>query len=277
MSLVKKMSTGYVMKSNGRGRYYTSNVYHRNWPAILLTPVAIILFLLISLPAGAGTYIEQTTEIELGPEGTKTITQKFWIEGQRRRFEISPGQYPVILMDIESGMIYLLNPADSSFFEISMEESQKQAKEQIAMTAMLIPQGGDVEPTVTPKNERSKIGKWDCHLVNITMPGEPHLEADIWVSEDIKIPRELLEGLGMESIFPLPPLMAKLRSEVKKLKGYPVMMVTSMDMFGQMMKTTNTLTDYRKEEIPAERFQIPKNYMKGEMPVPPGKGGSLSP
>lgn len=58
--------------------------------------------------------------------------------------------------------------------------------------------------------------------------------------------------------------MNQIVTEMKKVKGIPVLTITSMDMMGASIKTTQELIEYKEGTAPAGHFELPKGYKKSE-------------
>jgi hypothetical protein len=65
------------------------------------------------------------------------------------------------------------------------------------------------------------------------------------------------------------------REEMDKIKGYPILTKTKMEMMGTTMESETEVTAIRKETVPADLFEIPEGYSVREvgMGMPPAGGG----
>mgnify|MGYP001036827312 CR=1 FL=1 len=96
---------------------------------------------------------------------------------------------------------------------------------------------------------------------------------EIWASEDIKMPAELLEQFAKAQLAAIPGLGARaeeLMKEIRKVKGVQVSTATKMNIMGQEMNTTMTLLEFQEKNAPASVFEIPAGYKKTKMTGPGG-------
>ena len=124
----------------------------------------------------------------------------------------------------------------------------------------------DIKVTVT--NEKKKIGKWNCRKYIQTMNmGVGKMTSEIWATKDIKMDLELYARFSAGMMAQMPGIsqnMEKILKELKKIEGVHVLTKQSMDMMGQVIKTSTTLLDFKQAKAPAKVFKLPA-YKKQDM------------
>ncbi len=149
----------------------------------------------------------------------------------------------------------------------SMEEEEMDEEEQQAAMGMM--QGmAQMKITITPTSEKKKIGNWNCQKYNqdIVMFMGP-MKGEIWATEDLKMDYDLYNKymaamMGKGGMFG--DFMNQIVSEMKKINGIPVLTITTMEMMGSSIKSTQELIEYKEGTAPAGHFEIPKGYKKTE-------------
>ncbi len=178
-------------------------------------------------------------------------------------------------LDNDKVLIFHLNHAKKTYFELSMGSNDLQD----ATSAMV----GELKVKVTPTTETKKIGNWNCkkYLQEMDMGMMPVI-SEIWASEDIKIPHyDLYEKLSTAMMTQQPGMkmpMQAMQEEMKKIKGVPVLTLTTMTMMkNTTVKSSRELLEIKEATAPAGVFDIPAGYTKQAMPQgmgerrPPGK------
>jgi hypothetical protein len=131
---------------------------------------------------------------------------------------------------------------------------------------------GDVKVKVTPTGETKQIGKWKCRKYLQEMDvGMMPTSSEIWATEDIQMPyHEFYERLSSAVMSQQPgmkPPSEAFQEETKKIKGIPVLTITSTTMMKDVtIKSSRELVEIREDKAPAGTFEIPPGYARQEMP-----------
>jgi hypothetical protein len=168
---------------------------------------------------------------------------------------------------LENGkmMIYHLKHSNKTYTPLSMDSG--------ALQELTSGMGGEMKVKITPTGESKKIGSWNCkkYLQEMDMGMMP-VNSEIWASEDIKIPyKDFYEKAAMAMMPQQPGRQMSMQEEMKKLKGVPVLTITSTTMMqNTTMKSSRELIEIKESTAPAGIFDIPAGYTKQEMPQGPG-------
>ena len=65
---------------------------------------------------------------------------------------------------------------------------------------------------------------------------------------------------------PLAKHFDKVFDEMKKIKGFPIAMTSTVNMMGTKVNHVSEATEIRKGAIPATAFQVPAGYKKKDAP-----------
>lgn len=208
----------------------------------------------------------------------KDEIQTTWITTDKIR---NDGEEGSVILRMDQRKIYFINHAKKTYAEMPMEmskmidEKMKQSMEEEGMeeedqqAAMGMMQGmAQMKITITPTSEKKKIGNWNCQKYNqelVTFMGP--MKGEIWATEDLKMDYELYNKymaamMGKGGMFG--DFMNQIVTEMKKIKGIPVLTITSMDMMGASIKSTQELIEYKEGTAPVGHFELPKGYKKSE-------------
>ncbi len=243
---------------------------------IALWSVCLVV-VLSALPAWAGFYTEHQTVVP-NPITQQTITKtvRAWHDGKKFKKE-NPLNGETIIIDLDSDMVYGVNYNAKTFWQLKSDEYQRLAT--IQLFAMGVTANPDGTITVsdnlfTPTGKTKTVEGKNAYEVNINYPPVPNVPAgqgmktSIWMSEDVKLPKEkLIDELRISLNNPKGPEYKKFFAQWRKLDGYPVQTETTLSTPKGEIKSTETLKVYRKEKIPASAFKVPKGYKKTVDPI----------
>ncbi len=160
-------------------------------------------------------------------------------------------------------VIFHVNHANKTYTELTVGSDGTQE----AVAAM----AGEMKVKVTPTSETKKIGNWNCtkYLQEMDMGMMP-VNSEVWASEDIKMPyADFYEKLSSSMMGGQPGMgvaSQAMMEEMKKIKGVPVLTITSMTMMKNMtMKSSRELLEIKEGTAPAGTFDIPSGYTKQAM------------
>ncbi len=250
---------------------------------LFLSGILYLILLMIPGIGQADIMMKQKTHTDavqiMGQtQPAKDEIQTTWISTNKIR---NDGEEGSVILRMDQGKIYFINHAKKTYAEMPMEmskmidEKMKQSMEEEGMeeedqqAAMGMMQGmGQMKITITPTSEKKKIGNWNCQKYNqelVTFMGP--MKGEIWATEDLKMDYELYNKymaamMGKGGMFG--EFMNQIVTEMKKVKGIPVLTITSMEMMGASIKTTQELIEYKEVTAPAGHFELPKGYKKSE-------------
>lgn len=245
--------------------------------------ILILVLLLIPCSSQGDVMMKQKTHTDavqiMGQtQPAKDEIQTTWISSNKIR---NDGEEGSVILRLDQGKIYFINHSKKTYAEMPMEmgkmidEKIKQSMEEEGMeeedqqAAMGMMQGmTQMKITITPTSEKKKIGNWNCQKYNqdlVTFMGP--MKGEIWATEDLKIDYDLYNKylaamMGKGGMFG--DFMNQIATEMKKIKGIPVLTITTAEMMGASIKTTQELIEYKEGTAPAGHFEIPKGYKKSE-------------
>jgi hypothetical protein len=252
-------------------------------PRSKLRAPLILSVLLMGLPGvtpaladDEGLYIE-TLNISSGLVGEtpREELSKTYVAYDKMKVVSSDPQGAEMILDPVKGTLTFLNPEAKEYYQIDakgMAQSMSQpGLEQ--MQAMMEQNKVAVEPT----EETQKINGWSCKKYRVHKTGMMEVEQEIWATEDVSVDvdryTDLMSMSGPEGLLGDSPAAKTQRDEMAKIKGYPILTTSKMQMMGSTMETKSEVKAIRKEPMPAALFEIPEGYAKKEMRSPPSEGG----
>jgi hypothetical protein len=195
------------------------------------------------------------------PPQDQTVTT--WIAKDKMRKD-QGDMSTIARLDNDKVVIFHINHPKKTYMELSMGSDDLQG--------MASAMGGDIKVKVTPTNETKKIGNWNCrkYLQDMDMGMMP-MRSEVWASEDIKIPyQDFYERVSLTMGSQQPGMgapMGAMQQEMKKIKGIPVLTVSSMTvMKDTVVKSSRELLEVKEDTAPAGIFDIPQGYTKQTLP-----------
>ena len=201
--------------------------------------------------------------------------QDIWITQDKIRSDDSKQS---VILRLDQNKMYMLNHEEKTYAELpldfgevldsqmkeAMEGEDMDAEQKESMMKMM--QGmSEMKVTIKPTGETKKIGDWNCQKYIQTMETMMGPStSEIWATEDLKMDHDLyskfmatMSGQGMFG-----NIMTDMIKEMKKIKGVPVLTVSSVNMMGASIKSTQELIEFKEGTAPAGIFDLPKGYKK---------------
>jgi hypothetical protein len=184
-----------------------------------------------------------------------------------------------MIMDPTAGTITFINHAEKEYLPINvqsvMDSMSGPAAEQMRKSI------GEMTVKVEATGETKKIGDWDTKQYRVTKTGMMNVDQEIWATEDVDLDvtryTDMMSLSGPGGMLANSPAGIAQRVEMSKIKGYPILTKTKMEMMGTTMETETEVTVIRKEAIPADIFEIPRGYGERDMSVPMAPPGGAHP
>jgi hypothetical protein len=222
------------------------------------------LFLKYEKTTGAYQIMGQTI-----PE--KKVTATTWIGADKARFD--DGEKMSAIMDGKAKTLTILDHGRKTYTIIPLDDKtslmdkaiegrasspEEAAKMKQAMQGMM--GAMKMQMTVTPTGEKKKIDKWDCarYDVNVSM-SMGNSKSEVWATEQIKIDRDRfnrVRNFGMAG----QPGFEQMQKEAEKIKGVPVLSVSTAKVMNAEVKTTEKLVEQSEKSAPAGTYDIPQGY-----------------
>jgi len=167
----------------------------------------------------------------------------------------SDSQGTSTLLRLDKNAMYMIDHARKSYVEVPLDQSPVQP-------GLSESEGMKFDIKITETNEKKKIGDWNCqkYLQVIDFGMEP-MKAEIWATEDLSIDKDLYARQASAMFGKGPaPSSEDMMKELKKIKGVHVLTVSTVDMMGTQVKTTQELIEFKESKAPEDHFEIPSSY-----------------
>ena len=205
--------------------------------------------------------------VTLGKGAPLTSTQ--YISSGRIR--TSNGESDTIF-DAGSGRIVVINHKKKEYFEFTRDEMAAamqgfEAQMQSAGPLMEKMMGGPLgEVTVKKTGASRKVAGYDCDEYTVTL-GES-LRYDVCAARNLQPPPHYFDALKSPYAVmgPVARRFEKTFDEMKKIKGFPIAMTSSIKVMMVRNDMKMEATEVRKGPIAASSFDIPAGYKKKPSP-----------
>lgn len=235
---------------------------------------------LVSGSAAADTYMKQVRHTgaysvmgQNMPE--KNETTETWIGDKAGRVNLSDGTS--MLMIFADQKVYALKHSDRTYSEmpVSMDKMMDEAmaaagpedEDDAAASEMMRNMAGammsQIKVSVRDTGEKKKIGEWNARKYEMIteMGAMGKSVSEVWASEELKVDMNAYQkARGMMQM--QQPGMEKMMKEMEKIKGVIVKSISSSQVMGAEVKTTEELVDFSSKAAPANTFKLPSDYRK---------------
>ena len=176
------------------------------------------------------------------------------------------------IVDVANGRYTVINHKKKEYYEFTREDllaAMQQFEQQMAgpmggmMERMM---GGKVGEVTVVKGAARKVAGYDCTSHTLSM-GE-NMRYEICAAESLPLPVTYYDALkGPYALMgPMSRRFVKMFDEMKKIKGFPVAMNTTVSVGPLKIRAEQEATEVRKGAIPATSFQVPAGYKKKDPP-----------
>ena len=205
--------------------------------------------------------------VNLGKGAPLTSTQYI----STGRIRTSNGESDTIF-DAGTGRVVILNNKKKEYFEFTREELAEamrgfESQMQSAGPLMEKMMGGPVgEVTVKKTGASRKVAGYACDEYTIAM-GE-NLRYDVCAAPGLQPPSHYFDALKspFAVMGPMSRRFDRLFEEMKKVKGFPVAMSSSVKIMTVSNEMKQEATEIKKGPVPASAFDIPAGYRKKDSP-----------
>lgn len=243
-----------------------------SWLAILAGLLALPA---VQATADDGIYIETTNRSSglTGETPREEVSKTYLAQGKMKIVSAEPAGTDMILDPANATMTFL-NQGAKEYYRInvkSMLEGMSQpGMEQ--MRAMM----ENTKVSVVDTGETRQIGSWNCKQYKVTKTGIMDVEQEIWATTDVDLDvkpfTQMMSLSGPDGLLGNSAAGEAQRAEMEKIKGYPILTKTRMEMMGTKMELENQVTVIRKEPMPAGLFDIPADFKEKDMTPPKTEG-----
>jgi hypothetical protein len=176
------------------------------------------------------------------------------------------------MFDASTGRIVMVNHRKKEYFEFTREELAAQMKQLEAQMQQAGPMmekmmGGAIGDVVVKKAGTSrKVAGYDCEDYSVSM-GEG-LRYDVCAAPALTPPMHYYDAMKspFATMGPLAQRFEKTFEEMKKIKGVPIAMHSSIKIMMVKSDITSEATEIRKGPIPDSTFEVPAGYKKKDSP-----------
>ena len=221
-----------------------------------------------ALPALAGaediTIVSKATVNKGAPS---TSTQ--YIAADRIR--TSDGEHDTIV-EVAAGRFTVINHKKKEYYEFTRDEmlaSMQKFEQQMSGPAGAMFEkmmGGKVGEATVQKGASRKVAGYDCTSYTFSL-GES-MQYEMCATQALQLPPQYYDALqGPYSMMgPMAKRFGKIFDEMKKIKGFPVAMSSTVNLMAFKMQLASEAMEVRKGAIPAAAFQLPPGYKKKDTP-----------
>ena len=175
------------------------------------------------------------------------------------------------IIDIDKKIITMANHEKKTIVSMPMDFSKNMDKkienmspEEKAIFQQVMGKMMQFNVKVEEKNERKKIGKWNCqkYIQTIEMVMGT-INSEIWATQDIKIDKELYAKYSAGMLAQMPGMsqnISAVMQEIKKINGVHVYSEQTIIMMGQSMKSSVELMEFKEDKAPINIFDLPAGY-----------------
>ena len=213
-----------------------------------------LLLLLLAGPGETDVYFEQLTVTSTGRPSGPGVLSSVWFGGKKMRLEAGdvPGG-PALLLRLDTGRAYRLDPARRTAVEIDVERLRARSHMDLAMAGDLM--GVEEAARTRPLRARKTIAGYACRGFRITA-GSTIL--DLYVTGAVPVGidafAEFLEWSGARQA------LAGLMGEMRKLPGFPLETRSRVTILGRVHETVATVTKVTVGTHPPGVFEPPAGY-----------------
>lgn len=230
--------------------------------------LAAVIACAAALPALAGAEdLTVVSKVTLGGGAPTTSTQYVGAE----KIRTSDGENDTIV-DVVGGRFTVVNHKKKEYYEFTREEmaaGMAQLEQQMSgpmgavMEKMM---GGKIGEVDVQKGASRKVAGYDCTAYTFSL-GQ-NLRYEICATPALQLPAAYYDALkGPYAMMgPMAKRFEKVFDEMKKIKGYPLAMNSTINLMALKMQVQSEATEVRKGAIPASAFQVPAGYKKKQAP-----------
>ncbi len=239
--------------------------------------LACLLVVMISMTVRADIFLKYKKTTSSYSVAGQTVPEKTtyassWIGKTKAWYD--DGEKSCSIMDLKANKLILLDnksksysvvPLDNktSMIDKAVEESASNAEEAKQMKEMMKGMMGamaaGMEMTVTPTQEKKKIGSWECVRYNITMTGMGESTSQLWATKQIKIDPAFFNKVR-HSMMANMQGFDKILREAQKINGIPVLTRSESKVMNAEVRSEEQLVEHAEKAPPVGIFEVPTGY-----------------
>ena len=228
---------------------------------------AALLLLTAAAPAAFAEDLTIVSTMSVGKGAPQTATQ-YISDGRIRTSNIETDT----LFEAATGRVVVINHKKKEYFEFTREQmaaAMKQVEAQMQQAGPLMEKmmGGAMgEVTVRKTGASRKIAGYACDEYTVAM-GE-NLRYDVCAAPGLQPPAQYYDALKspFAAMGPVARRFERTFDEMKKIKGFPVAMNSSVKVMMVTSEMKQEVTEVKKGPIPESAFAIPAGYKRKDSP-----------
>jgi hypothetical protein len=217
----------------------------------------VFLFFFVTGSVFSDMTIVQKVETSgvMGQPATKG-NMTIYIKGSKMKVD-NMGQSMSQIVDIDSGMMFIINPAQKTVMTATVDQMKQYAG--------MLGQAGQGGASAQKTGNSKEVNGYPCEEYKITTSGMVSSETIACVSDKI-------ESAEFEKFRKFSEDLTKFGALPADIKGYPVVSDTKMSIMGQNVTSHSEIVSVSYDAVPDSVFAIPSDYKTTEMPQMPKMG-----
>jgi hypothetical protein len=219
---------------------------------------------------------------------SRDLVQKMWLSADKARSDMENHS---VIVRLDKRVSYFLDHSRRTYSELPMDLSQSDRSRSDGRSspedrATRNPMGRSMPRLslkITETGETRKIGQYHCrkYIQRVESVMGP-VTSEIWTTEDLKMDMELYARFSLALMTFQPggrETMKANLAETRKMRGVPVLSLTTTRIGEAEVKSRVDLVEFREEQAPPGIFEIPADYRRQAMgsPEPERGAGGASP
>lgn len=216
----------------------------------------------------------------------KDTVQTIWMAPNMMRHDEARAS---MIIRLDENMAYYLDNTAKSYIEMPLNfekamtkletatgKKDKEMEEEMKMAQSMF----KMKMTITDTGEKKTINKWNCRkYIREMVMGMGPVTSEVWATEDLKMDFDLYAQFTTIMMAMQPGAKESIEqatAEMKKVKGVPVLTITTANVMGANMKSTEELLEFKEGKAPDGTFEIPAGYKKMSAPAAGDRRGRQS-
>lgn len=242
----------------------------------LLTVFLLATLLCLPLAAQADTHLQTKSStgefVMMGDTipATETIND-VWMGEVHAAMNMDTAS---VIIDLTNSMMYMVDHIKKTYAEMpigSMDVMMKAMgmdaddEQSAAAMEMMKNMMGEMKFTVTPSEDAKTIGDYNCKRYDVAMEMMMmKMNSEVWASSEIDCNMDVYFRLA-NAMMAMFPGFEDAIAEWKKIEGFPVLQIVTVDMMGQPMETRSELISVETGDAPPGTYQVDESYTKTEL------------
>jgi hypothetical protein len=164
------------------------------------------------------------------------------------------------IIDLKKNTMTFLNHGKKTYVEttLPLDMAKILPPQMAAMAGMMT-----MTATVTPGQDKKKIGNWNCSLydMNMSVMGMA-MPMKIWASTDVPFDTAKYASLFANLLKGQMRLDDASVKEFQKIRGFQIASEMNAEIMGAKMHTSSEVLEIAVKPAPANAYSVPKGYVK---------------